>query len=86
MSDTAAKSYTYAIGRRKASTAQVRLYTGGNGEMEIAAICEKLFTDDEYKNQVVADIKKFCEENTWGKLAEQYYEFVKEKVNGKTKE
>lgn len=35
MSDTAAKSYTYAIGRRKASTAQVRLYTGGNGEMEI---------------------------------------------------
>lgn len=35
MSDIAPKSYLYAIGRRKASTAQVRLYTGGNGEMEI---------------------------------------------------
>ena len=54
-------------------------------EEEIAAYCERIITNENYKQQVISDIKAFCEKNTWENMAKQYYNFVKEKFDAKSK-
>lgn len=53
------------------------------GEEELAAQCEKIITDSEYKQKLIVDMKTFCEKNTWENMAKQYYNFIKEKANVK---
>ena len=50
-------------------------------EEELAAYCEKIITDEEFRNKVITDTKIFCEKNTWENMAKQYYNFIKEKAS-----